>query len=51
MYYVIIYRSISRILYYFPFFPEYEFTAAAQCKNKVVEVEAAAAGAPVTLTL
>ena len=25
--------------------------AAAQCKNKVVEVEAAAAGAPVTLTL
>lgn len=50
MYYFIIYRSISRILY-FPFFPEYEFTAAAQCKNKVVEVEAAAAGAPVTLTL
>jgi len=43
MYYFIIYRSISRILY-FPFFPEYEFTA-------VVEVEAAAAGAPVTLTL
>ena len=26
MYYFIIYRSISRILY-FPFFPEYEFTA------------------------
>ena len=25
--------------------------AAAQCKTKVVEVEAAAAGAPVTLTL
>ena len=50
MYYFIIYRSISRILY-FPFFPEYEFTAAAQCKNTVVEVEAAAAGAPVTLTL